>query len=89
MNSLDPFAQLRRPLGGIDVVVSPDQPKMQLGAAVCEVLNPAFIAEMNAWMRDFFGTTNLIPDGETVIVGGRQMFMNPRTYARLKVYVER
>lgn len=47
---------------GCRVLISPDHPKMQLSED-CPV-TPEFRKEMNAWMRDFFGVNNLIPDGQ-------------------------
>jgi hypothetical protein len=67
------------------IQVMPDLPRRQLSERVCEVLAPEFIAEMNAWLLQFFGTYNLIDDGVTcVIEAGRTIYMNPRTHAQLK-----
>lgn len=70
-------------ISGMRVVVHPDAPKLQLSARVCEILNPDFIAEINAWMIDFFGTTNLLDDGQCYQMGD-QLIMNPRTFAALR-----
>jgi hypothetical protein len=67
--------------GAIDVIVSPDIPKMRLSERVCEVLAPDFIIETNAWMLQFFGTTNAVGDGEVRMLPGGKAMMNPRTYA--------
>ena len=70
-------------IGGLKVYVQPDSPKMQLSESIKEVLSPDFVTEINAWMVDFFGVTNLIPDGQFLF---SEKFgfttMNPRTYAR-------
>jgi hypothetical protein len=72
-------------LYGMDVIVTPDHPKMQLSERVCEILAPDFIKDMNTWMLGFFGMTNAVKDGETLVsqTAGR-LFMNPRTYQNLR-----
>lgn len=67
-------------LDGYALVIVPDVPKMQLSKRVCEYLSPAFIAETNAWMLDFFGTTNMLPDGQAIVVNNESLLMNRRTY---------
>lgn len=72
-------------LYGYRVIVTPDQPRRQLSARVCEVLAPAFIAETNAWMREFFGTTNMIEDGRVLISDAAStVYCNPRMFEQLK-----
>ena len=66
--------------GGIKIHVTPDRPKMKLSAE-CPV-TPDFRAEMDLWLLSFFGTTNLIPDGQAYDTPNG-MFMNPRTHAAL------
>lgn len=70
---------------GLKVYVQPDQPKMQLSQRVKEVLSPEFAAETDAWMRSFFGMTNLLPDGQYLL---SEQFgfvsMNPRTYEQFR-----
>lgn len=73
---------------GVPVFVREDQPKMQLSAYVCEVLAQPFIDETNAWMRDFFGTTNMLTDGQVVTIGEgmkASFHMNPRTLQMLRL----
>jgi hypothetical protein len=71
---------------GIRVFVSPDVPKMQLSKD-CPVTDD-YRADTNAWMIRFFGTTNLLKDGEFYrIYEGTvddQIICNPRTYAKLQ-----
>lgn len=74
---------------GLQVVIMPDRPKMQLSERVKEVLSPEFIEEINAWMLEFFGVDNMLEDGQvwTVPAGwahSGMAYMNPRTYARLR-----
>jgi len=66
---------------GLLVLVSPDVPKLQLSDDV--PVTPAFRAEMNDWMRSFFGVTNLVQDDQVFVVGDK-MHVNPRMYARLQ-----
>jgi hypothetical protein len=70
---------------GTKVTVSPDLPKMQLSTDPALMLPDAFRTEINAWMRDFFGVTNILEDGQVCIVNNGEVFvMNPRTYDQLK-----
>ena len=70
-------------LHGIKVIVSPDVARMQLSEG-CPV-SPEFRVEMNAWMRSFFGTHNLIEDGQAYHMPNlNQIYMNPRTFAALE-----
>lgn len=73
---------MKSDLNGYNVMVTPDLPKMKLSDD-CPV-TPEFRAEINAWMVVFFGTTNIIADGQ-MITEGRNLFVNPRTYSMLKV----
>jgi hypothetical protein len=71
-------------LYGFRVIVASDVPKLQLGEPVKQYLTPEQIADHNAWMRDFFGTTNRLRDGEVVTShASRSFHMNPRTYQQL------
>lgn len=73
------------PFDGLTVVLVYDVPKMQLSPRVVEVLKPEFVAGMNAWMKEFFGMTNSMPDGLYKVVG-RYVYMNPRTLEDLREY---
>ncbi len=56
-------ADARRTLLGEPVFVDSmfdNRPKMQLKKKVADNLPPAFVAEMNAWMLEFFGTESQI-----------------------------
>lgn len=65
-------------LYGMKVIIIPDKPKMQLSEG-CPVTN-AFRKEINAWMLEFFGTTNIIPDGQMLVFNGLgTVGVNPRT----------
>lgn len=70
---------------GLKVIVTQDHPKMQLSDRVKEVLTPEMIADHNAWMREFFGASNLCKDGAYIIMEyGNSVLMNPRTLARIQ-----
>jgi hypothetical protein len=78
---------------GMEVVVVPDSieyiPRLQLSSRVCEVLSPEIVASTNAWMVEFFGTRmvthNMLKDDQAIVyTEKRQVFMNPRMYARFK-----
>jgi hypothetical protein len=76
-------------LYGMKVFVAPDRPKMQLSPSVCEVLAPEFIAETNLWMLSFFGTTNLLKDGEVISdLVNHAFHMNPRTWAQVRTAID-
>ena len=67
----------------LDVVVSPDLPKMKLGLG--DYVTPEFRKEIDDWLLVFFGTYNLIPDDQSFVSQtNNTVWMNPRTYAALK-----
>lgn len=68
---------------GIEIVVLPDRPRRQLSTDVS--VSPQLREKVNLWMREFFGTYNLMEDG--VITGSPELgvvWMNPRTYEEVK-----
>lgn len=85
-NFFSPFTPYERTefrLGDVLIVVTPDLPRMQLSKHVCEVLSPNVIEQTNAWLLDFFGSDNVLNDGDAVIVE-RKMYMNPRMFEKFK-----
>ena len=62
---------------GLNIYVQEDVPKMQLSPDV--MVPAAFRVEINAWMRKFFGYTNLLPNGQ-VVISGNYAIMNEHTY---------
>lgn len=76
--------------GQIDVVVTPDVPKLQLSPELCAILAPkaGFADEYNAWLREFFGCTQLLPDGQVAMIDGKA-HMNPRTKRMLEDELQR
>lgn len=77
---------------GLPVYITGDMPKMQLSRSVCEVLKPDFVREMNTWLLEFFGTANLLKDGEIIFNDGAafrtggSLHMNARTFEQLRLY---
>jgi len=75
-----PFTLYGRP-----IVVQPDTQKRKLSEDV--PVTEEFRAEINNWMLQFFGYTNIVDDGQVLCVtmGYQQvMLMNPRTYRCLQ-----
>ncbi len=75
-----------RSIFGLDVVISPDHPKRKLPDEVIPGVvpwPPGFKEDMDAWLLGFFGTNNIVKDGE-VLKMGRAVCMSPRTLDRLK-----
>lgn len=74
----------------VTIIMVPDQPKFQISPD-CP-LTTEFRAEMNAWCLSFFGTTNYIADDEIISSNttfGKFMYVNPRTYEKLKAIFEK
>ena len=83
----NPFAPLNTTcpsLFGLEVHVAPDLPRMRLSED-CPC-TPEYRAELNAWMLEFFGTTNPLDDGQVLDVTWptRRLVMNLRTLAKLQ-----
>lgn len=72
-------------IAGYQVHVSPDMPRMQLSIDV--PVSDRMREETNAWMREFFGVDNMVPDDRMITCtapGANWVLVNPRTYARLQ-----
>lgn len=70
-------------LFGLRVQVTPDIPKMTLSKDV--PVSPWLREEMDRWMLEFFGTTNLIPDGRAYVMEDPGIvIMNKRTYLQMR-----
>jgi hypothetical protein len=64
-------------LMGLDVVVNPlldNVPRMTVSTRLAELMPPEFVAELNAWMREFFGVTD-----QVVLIGDRALAVGPNT----------
>lgn len=67
---------------GFDVVLTPDQPKLQLAPG--DYITPAYRKEIDAWLVAFLGTHNTLADGQALIAERAGIvYMNPRTHTRL------
>lgn len=73
---------MRGVLSGYKIQISPDRPRMQLAPG--DYVTPEFRAEINLWMLGFFGTTNLLKDGQTYVIHDEVIVCNPRTYAAME-----
>lgn len=70
-------------INGYKVIISPDVPKMRLAEG--DYVTPAFRDEIDAWLLSFFGTTNFITDGNTIVSEmDNKIWMNPRTYINFR-----
>lgn len=66
---------------GMEIILNPlldDLPRMQLSPKARAVVTPEFAAEMDAWMREFFGT------GDQVITTQGRMFVGTKAYYKMK-----
>lgn len=73
-------------LNGMEMRVAPKAARMQLSEN-CPV-TPEFRKEINEWMLEFFGTEDLIPDGQSYVVQGLAgeracVYMNQNTYDQI------
>ncbi len=72
---------------GLSINVIPDTPKMKLSPG--DYVTPEFRKEIDEWMVSFFGVTNLVPDGTTLISNAiGTIWMNPRTFSQLQTHTE-
>jgi hypothetical protein len=70
-------------LMGKRVMVQRDVPKMQLSPG--DYVTPEFRKEVDLWLLDFFGTHNLMTDGQVYHDRIHDVLhMNPRTFYQLK-----
>ena len=62
--------------------ITPDIPKMKLAPG--DYITPEFRKEIDEWLVSFFGVTNIVPDGKTMILENPGIvWMNPRTFKQL------
>ena len=64
-------------LSGYTVRITPDTPRVQLSEKV--TVSQQFRDQINAWLAEFFGVTNILSDG-VVMRTENILFMNPRTH---------
>lgn len=68
---------LRAMAMGVDIVVNPmldNVPRMTVSRRFAELMPPEFVAELNGWMREFFGVAN-----QMVMIGDRTLAVGPNT----------
>lgn len=66
----------------LDVVLDPALdavPRMQVSPAFADNMPAAFVADLNAWMREFFGT-----EPRAVLMDGGIIAVGPRTLEAIK-----
>ena len=67
---------------GYRVCLTKDAPVRQLALDV--PVSEDVRKSVNAWMVEFFGTTNMVPDGQVLVMEeGKAMWMSARTWACL------
>ena len=66
---------------GMDVVIDPyldNLPRMTVSPKFAELMPDEFVAGLNSWMREFFGTES------RVLMFGNRMAMGPKALAAIK-----
>lgn|GEM_PF-2592217 len=73
-------------LYGLPVVVNDaSYPHMSPSPEFCRLQSPELVAETAAWMRQFFGSTKLLPDGQiTHDKIHSRLYMNSTTLRQLE-----
>ncbi|WP_446903022.1 hypothetical protein [Burkholderia sp. YIM B11467] len=61
-----------------------DVPRMKVSLRFAELMPAEFVADLNAWMRDFFGTENLMYQ-----ISGGTVVMGPKSIAALTDQIAR
>lgn len=72
---------------GFRLVVSPDRPKYQLPKDI--QVTQEFREDFDRWALGFFGTDNLLDDGQMLVIHDRELVMNPRSLEALKAEMRR
>lgn len=64
-------------IAGFDIVESKEVPRYQLPEELMPGVPwpPGFRDSINAWSREFLGTTNLVPRGHAFVIGGSHVVM--------------
>jgi hypothetical protein len=68
---------------GRKVQIAPADPHMQVSTSFARIQSPELVAATNAWMTEFFGCTERMPDGLVYEYLGDTLIMNRATYDRL------
>jgi hypothetical protein len=81
----DPFslsAFYKPRYAGMDVIVEPDRPTIELSREVAELVGPEFAASVNAWLIARFGFREPVAK-VPMILWGTKVIVNTRDYSRL------
>ena len=73
--------------GALRIIEDPnldDMPKMTVSTRFAELMPTEFVSDLNAWMREFFGTENRLYQ-----VGADTVYMGPKSIAALHAQIER
>jgi len=57
---------------------------MQVSTEFARLQSPELVASTNAWMREFFGYDEIVPDGVVYQIFNGTLVMNQRTYDKAK-----
>jgi hypothetical protein len=83
MDILDRFGGFRGdPFGGMRVHVNPDmddQPRMTASQKFADLMPAEFVADLNAWMLEFFGRENRV-----YCLHGHTLILGPKTLAAME-----
>lgn len=72
-------------LSGKAVQIAPARPRMQCSPEFARIQDPDLVAKTNAWMADFFGYWETVPDGQVLILNdGAVLLMNQKTWDRVR-----
>lgn len=83
--NLDPFG-FGPSLFGMKVIESPDVPRYTLPEEIIPGVPwpPGFRAEINAWSKEFLGTTNALPRGMAYLIGNTYAVMRLEDFTKLR-----
>ena len=75
---------MSRPIAGMNVIITGRSPKMRVSAEFARIQDPDLVARTNAWMAEFFGYVELLPDGQMIYsqLDG-SILMNATTYGQV------
>ncbi|MDN7894511.1 hypothetical protein QZM93_38585 [Burkholderia cepacia] len=69
-------------LFGLDIVINPlcdDLPRMTVSRRFAELMPADFVADLNAWMLEFFGTENRM-----YVLQERTLVVGPKGFEQIK-----
>lgn len=81
----DPLGIWPSSLCGMRVIESRDQPRYVLPEELMPGVPwpPGFRDSINAWSREFLGTTNLVPRGHAFVLGGSHVVMRSEDVVKI------